>query len=97
MLILFAVLAAFATMLCARVSLQYYQLESYQFGGYYRTLKRNFLRAFLPGVCVTAAGMAASFLGFWAAYAAEIVAAAIAYVLQRRVKAKKPLVITVRV
>ena len=97
MLILFAVLAAFATMLCARVSLQYYQLESYQFGGYYRTLKRNFLRAFLPGVCATAAGMAASFLGFWAAYAAEIVAAAVAYILQRRVKAKKPLVITVRV
>ena len=97
MMFLFAAAAAFATMLCARLSLQYYQLESYQFGGYYRTHKRNFLRAFAPGFCAAAAGAAASFLGFWAAYAAQLTAAAVAYCLQRRVKAKKPLVITARV
>lgn len=94
---LFAAAAAFATMLCSRLSMQYYQLESYQFGGYYRTHKRNFLRAFAPGFCAAGAGVAASFLGFWAAYAAQLAVALAAYLLQRRVKAKKPLVITARV
>ncbi len=94
---LFAAAAAFATMLCSRLSMQYYQLESYQFGGYYRTHKRNFLRAFAPGFCAAGAGVAASFLGFWAAYAAQLAVALAAYFLQRRVKAKKPLVITARV
>ena len=30
--------------------LHYFQLESYQFAGYFRTLKRNWKRAVLPGI-----------------------------------------------
>ena len=32
----------------------YFQLESYQFPGYFRTLKRKLLKALLPGICMTA-------------------------------------------
>lgn len=30
----------------------YFQLESYQFPGYFRTLRRNLLKALLPGLCM---------------------------------------------
>ena len=35
-----------------RILLHYFQLESYQFPGYFRTLRRNALKAFLPGACM---------------------------------------------
>ena len=31
----------------------YFQLESYQFPGYFRTLKRNTAKALVPGICMT--------------------------------------------
>lgn len=39
-----------ASLLAGRVLLHYFQLESYQFPGYFRTVKRNFTRAALPGL-----------------------------------------------
>ena len=34
--------------------MHYFQLESYQFPGYFRTLKRNWKHSLLPGVCAAA-------------------------------------------
>ena len=45
--------------LAARTLIHFFQLESYQFQGYFRTLKRNLLRAILPGAILN--------LVFWAA------------------------------
>ena len=39
-----------ASLLAGRVLLHYFQLESYQFPGYFRTVKRNLVRAMLPGL-----------------------------------------------
>lgn len=94
---LFAVCAAFAALACTRVSLLFYQLESYQLGGYFRTLRRSWARAFAPGLAVTAAACLAGVFSMWAALGAEVGAAALAYAWQRRMKAKKPLVVTARV
>lgn len=41
---------AVSSLLSARSLMHYFQLESYQFAGYFRTLKRNWQRAVLPGV-----------------------------------------------
>ena len=38
----------------SRTLLHYFQLESYQFPGYFRTLKRNWKHSLLPGVCAAA-------------------------------------------
>ena len=42
--ILIIVFSALSALLCSRLALQYYQLESYQMGGYGRTMRRNGLR-----------------------------------------------------
>ncbi len=42
-----------SSLLASRSLMHYFQLESYQFPGYFRTLKRNLLRAVLPG-CIMA-------------------------------------------
>ncbi len=48
---LLSVLGAAAGMaLAARLPLHYFQLESYQFQGYFRTLGRQWKKAFLPGI-----------------------------------------------
>ena len=39
--------------LCARLCLHYFQLESYQFAGYFKTLRRLWKKAFLPGALQT--------------------------------------------
>ena len=41
---------AAASLLASRSLMHYFQLESYQFAGYFRTLKRNWRRAVLPGI-----------------------------------------------
>ena len=41
---------AAASLLASRSLMHYFQLESYQFAGYFRTLKRNCKRAVLPGI-----------------------------------------------
>ena len=40
-------------LLASKILLHYFQLESYQFPGYFRTIRRNILKAILPGVCMT--------------------------------------------
>ena len=42
-----------SSLLASRVLLHYFQLESYQFPGYFRTLKRNIVRAVTPGLMMT--------------------------------------------
>ena len=44
-------------LLAARQLIHYFQLESYQFPGYFRTLKRNPLKSFLPGICLALLGI----------------------------------------
>ena len=39
-------------LLAGRILLHYFQLESYQFPGYFRTVRRNLLKAILPGICM---------------------------------------------
>ena len=43
-----------SSLLASRSLMHYFQLESYQFPGYFRTVKRNFTRAILPGLIMTA-------------------------------------------
>ena len=43
--------------------LHYFQLESYQLPGYYRSLKRNAKKALLPGLAMAAVGVLAAVLG----------------------------------
>ena len=38
--------------LAARILLHYFQLESYQFPGYFRTIRRNLIKSLLPGCCM---------------------------------------------
>jgi len=48
-----ALAVAVASLLASRSLMHYFQLESYQFAGYFRTLKRNWKRAVLPGIIMT--------------------------------------------
>ena len=41
-------------LLAGTILLHYFQLESYQFPGYFRTIRRNMFKAVLPGLCMTA-------------------------------------------
>ncbi|NLD84166.1 MAG: UDP-N-acetylmuramoyl-tripeptide--D-alanyl-D-alanine ligase [Clostridiales bacterium] len=60
---LLSVLGAAAGMtLAARLPLHYFQLESYQFQGYFRTLGRQWKKAFLPGILLALAHAAALLL-----------------------------------
>ncbi|MCR5567109.1 MAG: UDP-N-acetylmuramoyl-tripeptide--D-alanyl-D-alanine ligase [Clostridiales bacterium] len=52
--ILHSLAAAAGCLLAERILLHYFQLESYQFPGYFRTLKRNLFKSLLPGVCMAA-------------------------------------------
>ena len=42
--------------------LHFFQLESYQFPGYFRTLRRNPVHALVPGLCAAVAGVALYYL-----------------------------------
>ena len=46
-------IAGFAVgcLLASRRLIHWFQLESYQFPGYFRTVKRNWRHSLLPGVC----------------------------------------------
>ena len=41
-------------LLAGKILLHFFQLESYQFPGYFRTLRRNWTKALLPGACMCA-------------------------------------------
>ena len=50
---LLPLIPALCAVLASRGLLHYFQLESYQFPGYFRTVSRNRVHAWLPGLCVT--------------------------------------------
>ncbi|MBR0266789.1 MAG: UDP-N-acetylmuramoyl-tripeptide--D-alanyl-D-alanine ligase [Clostridia bacterium] len=52
MILLFMALAA-GCLLSGRILIHYFQLESYQFPGYFRSLKRNQAKVILPGALMT--------------------------------------------
>ena len=79
--------------------LHYFQLESYQLPGYWRSVRRSMTRAVMPTVAVAAAGVGATVL-----HAMAIVRMALIFSLSTvlflqagREKAKKPFVVTERV
>ena len=39
-------------LLAGKILLHYFQLESYQFPGYFRTVRRNIFKSVLPGICM---------------------------------------------
>ena len=51
---LLSLAVAVASLLAGRSLLHYFQLESYQFAGYFRTLRRNWKRAVTPGLIMSA-------------------------------------------
>ena len=70
-------------LLAGRILLHYFQLESYQHPGYFRTVRRNLLKAMLPGLCMSlltvilsslARLLLPSFSGQWIVFAAETAA-----------------------
>lgn len=50
---LLAVSAAFPSLLAQRSLMHDFQLESYQFHGYFKTLRRNWLRSLMPGLMLS--------------------------------------------
>ena len=54
---------AAGTMLASRSLVHYFQLESYQFPGYYKTVKRNLKRAVTPGVMMAVVAVIALLIG----------------------------------
>ena len=53
MLILLYVCIAAGCLFAGKILVHYFQLESYQFPGYFRTIRRNFWKAVLPGILMT--------------------------------------------
>lgn len=94
-----ALVLAACCVACGRRALHYLQLESYQLPGYMKSLRRNPVRAFWPGVAVAAVGGACALAGLPAPIRLPLTAAcAVAIYLALRVQgAKKPLVFTERV
>lgn len=90
----------------SRRLMHYFQLESYQFPGYYRTLKRNAVQAATPGVIMTVASLimmaivwALSGVVGWtmlAGGAASLGCGYVLWLLAQKAKMKKPLVYTAR-
>ncbi len=53
-LLVFCLGIAAGSLLAGKILLHYFQLESYQFPGYFRTIRRNMLKSVLPGILMTA-------------------------------------------
>lgn len=71
----FALCPVACCLFASRTLLHYFQLESYQFPGYFRTLKRNWRHSLFPGICA-ACGMFVlvyliAFLGLYTALLAN--------------------------
>jgi len=56
----------------SRTLLHYFQLESYQFPGYFRTLKRGWRHSLLPGVCAAASQFVVVYLIVFVALSASL-------------------------
>lgn len=63
--------SAAAALLCARRLLHYFQLESYQFYGYFKTVARQWKKAVLPSAVLGALFFGIYFLAYSADHAAE--------------------------
>ena len=85
--------------LCGWRLLHYFQLESYQLPGYWRSVKRNAQRLLLPGMAVAAAGTTAYLLGVMMIVRVAFMfsLSTFLFIRGKREKAKKPFVITERV
>ena len=59
--------------LAARILLHYFQLESYQFRGYFKTIQRQWKRAFAPGVILTLGYIGVYWIGIFLAVFVSIV------------------------
>ena len=110
---MYALAAALACVLAARGLIHYFQLESYQFPGYFRTLKRNWKNAIAPGAALCLVMLAlhrvwhgmgdnradhgAYIVGMILAAVGTVAFGAAVYVITQKQKAKKALVFTPRV
>ena len=98
-LVLYAVGLAAACALASRMLLHFFQLESYQFAGYFRCLKRNLPRVLIPGALLACAAAALHF-ALGDGWIAGLLLAAAGFGVQRLTmvkNAKKPFVVTARV
>lgn len=95
--------ASAACVMSARSLVHYFQLESYQFPGYFRTVYRNLVRCLIPGCCIAVwlliAGLLLNVNRIFFVILCIIVVL-VGFVLSRRMavqKAKKPLAFTARI
>jgi len=79
--------------------LHYFQLESYQLPGYFRSIRRNAHKALTPGAAMAAAGVLLKVLGLPSILSLIACAAmaALLFARAKKEKAKKPFVVTERV
>ncbi len=79
--------------------LHYFQLESYQLPGYYRSIRRNAKKALLPGLALAAVGAVSLQIGLPAVIRLVLTAAmaVLLYMQAKKEKLKKPFVVTERV
>lgn len=92
---IYALCVALGTVLSMRRLLHYLQLESYQLPGYYKSIKRNFTQAAMPGALLAVIGFMLRSLEL--SGVAVIASGIVCYVIAYRMKAKKALVFTARV
>lgn len=101
--ILVDIVQALAMALCLPLSgwrlLHYFQLESYQLPGFYRSVRRNAQKTLIPGVALAALGVMLLVLGAGVPVRIALVLAmaALLFLRARREKLKKPFVVTERV
>ena len=101
--IILSIAEALALAICLPASgwrlLHYFQLESYQLPGFYRSVKRNAQKTLIPGVAMAAAGVLPAVLHApWiVSLALEAAMAALLLARARKEKLKKPFVVTERV
>ncbi len=101
--IIFGILQALGLAICLPASgwrlLHYFQLESYQLPGFFRSVRRSAQKTLIPGVAMAAVGTAAAALHApgLVCLALEAAAAALLFAQARKEKLKKPFVVTERV
>lgn len=104
-MILYAIVVAAGCLLASRGLIHYFQLESYQFPGYFRTVKRNAVKAGVPGLVLALAGLVICLAGGGKVLQVSDVLMMLGFVafgvalmqMQKKQKAKKALVFTPRV
>ena len=101
--IILSIFQALVLALCLPASgwrlLHYFQLESYQLPGFYRSVKRSAQKTLIPGVAMAAVGtVAAALHAPWiVSLLLEAAMAALLFARAKKEKLKKPFVVTERV